>query len=290
LNQHALGFYLRCGMPAASAIRHALSVDVEDWYHDGGAGLAAGTPERVVPNTERLLDLLAAGGSRATFFFLGEVAERHPALVRRVAAEGHEIGSHGYAHRHLSQLLWREFRDDVERSLAILQDITGAAVQGFRAPYFGIKAGVRWPIALLGELELRYDSSILAIDRPPGLELVCPRAPYRHDNGLWEVPVAVLRLLRFWHLPLASGTGLRLLPRRLLRRCIGDFERDVGAGVFYLHPWELDCASPTGPGRGRWLLRLGREHLAERLAGLMEERRFVPIREAFPQVTGQAPQ
>jgi hypothetical protein len=94
----------------------------------------------------------------------------------------------------------------------------------------------------------------------------------------------VLQLLHFWHLPLASGTGLRLLPQRLLRRCISDFERDIGAGVFYLHPWELDSASPTGPGRGRWLLRIGRERLAARLTALLQERAFVPIREAFPQV------
>lgn len=285
MNATAVRFYLRFHMPIVpAAIRHALSVDVEDWYHDGGAVPDAAAPERVAVNTEHLLDLLATHGARATFFFLGEVAERYPGLVRRAMRDGHEIGSHGYAHRHLSRQLWREFRDDVARSIAVLQDVTGVPMHGFRAPYFAIKAGVRWPIALLGELGLRYDSSILPIDRPPGLELVCPRTPYRHDNGLWEVPVAVLQLLHFWHLPLASGTGLRVLPQRLLRRCISDFERDIGAGVFYLHPWELDSASPTGPGRGRWLLRIGRDRLAPRLTALLQEREFVPIREAFPQV------
>jgi polysaccharide deacetylase family protein (PEP-CTERM system associated) len=267
------------------AIRHALSVDVEDWYHDGGGVPGPAAPERLEANMERLLELLAARGVRATFFFLGVLVERYPVLVRRVAAAGHEVGSHGHAHRHLSAQLRHEFRADVARSLAILQDVLGAPVHGFRAPYFAIKAGVRWPIELLAELGLRYDSSILAIDRPPGLELVCPRAPYRHDNGLWEVPVAVLKLLHFWHLPLASGAGLRMLPPRLLARGIARFERDVGAGVFYLHPWELDPASPTGPGRGRWLLRLGRARLAERLDALLRERQFVPIRDAFPAVT-----
>jgi polysaccharide deacetylase family protein (PEP-CTERM system associated) len=267
------------------APRHALSVDVEDWYHDGGIMPANGAAERVGRNTDRLLELLAAHGARATFFVLGEVAERSPQLVRRVVEAGHELASHGYAHRHLSELLWREFRADVARSLDVLQDIGGVAVHGFRAPYFAIKAGVRWPIELLGELGLRYDSSILAIDRPPGLELVCPRCPYRHANGVWEVPVAVLQLLHFWHLPLASGAGLRLLPPRLLRGSIARFERDVGAGVFYLHPWELDPDSPTGPGRGRWLLRVGRDRLAERLGALLSERPFVSIREAFPEVS-----
>jgi polysaccharide deacetylase family protein (PEP-CTERM system associated) len=273
---------------AAPPIRHALSVDVEDWYHDGGLRPGSVASERVVGNTERLLDLLAARGARATFFFLGEVAERYPGLVRRAAAAGHEIGSHGHRHRHLSKLLSHEFRDDVARSLAVLQDVLGAPVHGFRAPYFAIKAGVRWPIGLLGELGLRYDSSILAIDRMPGLELVCSRAPFRHHNGVWEVPVAVLQLLHFWHLPVASGAGLRMLPARLLRSGISRFEKEIGAGVFYLHPWELDPASPTGPGSARWLLRVGRARLAARLDELLQERQFVSISEAFPAVAADS--
>jgi polysaccharide deacetylase family protein (PEP-CTERM system associated) len=263
--------------------RHALSVDVEDWYHDG-AVLAGATGERVEMNTDRLLELCAAAGARATFFVLGEVAARFPALVRRLAAAGHEIGSHGYQHRPLPAMLWREFRTDVQRSLRVLEDATGAPVHGFRAPYFSIKAGVRWPIDVLGELGVRYDSSVLPIDRAPGLELVCPRTPYRHHNGLWEVPVAILQVGAFWYLPLASGSGLRLLPERLMRRIVSRFERDVGAGLFYLHPWELDPASPTGPGRGRWLLRVGRERLSERLGRLLREKTFGPVTSVFPEV------
>lgn len=267
---------------------HALSVDVEDWYHDGEVPVTGTSERRVEANTERLLEMFAAHGARATFFFLGEVAERYPALVRRTAEAGHEIGSHGYRHRPVSDLLSREFRDDVARSLHLLQDLCGKPVLGYRAPYFSIKAGVRWPIDLLAEVGFRYDSSILAIDRPPGLELVSPRAPYRHHNGLWEAPVAILQLFFFWHLPLASGAGLRILPPRLLHWLVHQFERDVGSGVFYLHPWEIDPGSPTGPGAGRWLLRVGRERLIGRLDALLGERKFESIAGTFKMLANDA--
>jgi len=265
-------------------VRHAFSVDVEDWYHDGALN-ADGAESRVERNTMRLLELLAARGIHATFFFLGEVAQRFPQLAREVVAAGHEVGSHGHQHRAVMRLTRGEFRNDVARSLRVIADVTGQPVWGYRAPYFSIKAGVRWPIEILGELGVRYDASILAIDRPPGLELVCPRTPFRHPNGVWEVPVAVLQFLHFWHLPLAGGSGLRLLPPRLLRRWVRRFEHDVGAGVFYLHPWELDMDSPVAPGVGRWLLRVGRRRLAERLDGLLREVRFAPISQVFQQVT-----
>jgi len=269
---------------------HALSVDVEDWYHDGAVPVAEASERRVEVNMERLLELFAARGAHATFFFLGEVAERFPALVRRVAAEGHEIGSHGYRHRRVTDLLHGEFRDDVARSIRLLEDVSGRAVLGYRAPYFSIKAGVRWPIEILREAGLHYDSSILAIDRPPGLELVSPRAPYRHPNGLWEAPVAILRLFFFWHLPLASGAGLRMLPARLLERMVCRFERDVGSGVFYLHPWEIDPGSPTAPGPGRWFLRVGRERLAERLDALLGRRKFESIAATFELQLSSSPE
>lgn len=267
-----------------ASVLHALTVDVEDWYHDGGGASAPRPDSRVEANTLRLLDILAAHGARATFFFLGDVAARCPALVRRVLAAGHEVGSHGHAHRRAMQMTRREFRDDVTRSLRAIEDAAGAPVLGYRAPYFSIKADVLWPIEILAELGLRYDASILAIDRPPGLELVCPRTPFRHPNGLWEVPVAVLQMLHFWHLPLASGAGLRLLPRRLFERTVRQFERDVGAGVFYLHPWEIDPDSPVAPGVGRWLIRAGRARMAERLEALLQSRRFGAVTQVFEEL------
>lgn len=264
---------------------HAFSVDVEDWYHDSVGEAPAAPASRVEANTLRLLDIMAGHGATGTFFFLGDVAERFPALARRVAEAGHEVGSHGYAHRRVMQMTRREFRDDVVRSLRVIEDATGAPVHGYRAPYFSIKSDVGWPIEILAELGVRYDASILAIDRPPGLELVCPRRPFRHPNGLWEVPVAVLQMLHFWYLPLASGSGLRLLPRWLFERTVRQFEREVGAGVFYMHPWELDPVSPTAPGIGRWFIRAGRGGMATRLDGLLRSRRFASIQQVFEELS-----
>lgn len=260
---------------------HALTIDVEDWYHDGGSAPALRDLERVELNTLRLLDLLAQHQQSATFFFLGEVAERYPALARRVAAAGHEIGSHGYRHVRVMEMTRHEFRADVSRSLRVLEDAIGRPIHGYRAPYFSIKADVRWPIEILAELGLRYDASVLSIDRPPGLELVAARHPYRLHNGLWEVPVAILRVFRFWHLPLASGSGLRLLPQSLFERFVRDFEAEVGGGVFYLHPWEIDPESPVAPGLGRWFIRAGRAHLEKRLAALLAGRRFGSVARTF---------
>lgn len=263
---------------------HALSVDVEDWYHDEAVRAAGPLQSRVERNTLHLLDIMGAHGAKGTFFFLGEVAERLPRLVRRVAGAGHEIGSHGYQHRHVMRMTRREFREDVSRSLRVIEDATGGPVRGYRAPYFSIKADVRWPIEILADLGVCYDASILAIDRPPGLELVCPRQPFRHANGLWEVPVAILQLLHFWHLPLASGAGFRLLPRWLVYRGVRQFERSVGPGVFYLHPWELDPHSPAARGAGRWLIRAGRRRFAEKLAAVLDDIAFVPITEVFAEL------
>jgi len=267
-------------------VQHALSVDVEDWHHDSGVD-PGGVGPRVETNTDRLLQLFADYGSRATFFVLGDVAARYPALVRRIAAAGHELGSHGYSHRPVMDLTRRELRDELRASRQAIEDATGVAVKGFRAPYFSIKAEVRWPVDIIHDSGFAYDASILAIDRPPGLELVTSRAPYQLHNGLWEVPVALLRLGR-WHLPLASGAGLRFLPACYIERLLRRFEREVGAGVFYLHPWEVDPLSPTGPGAGRWLLRIGRERLEPRWRQLSQHVQFAAIRDVFAAQLGSA--
>jgi polysaccharide deacetylase family protein (PEP-CTERM system associated) len=269
-------------------MKHALSIDVEDWYHDFLVDSRTPRMSRVEANTMAVLDILEAQGVKATFFFLGDVADRFPALVRRVAAAGNEVASHGYRHYPVTRMTPREFRSDVRRSQHAIEDAIGRSVLGYRAPYFSIKAGVHWPIEILKELGVRYDASMLPIDRPPGMKLACPRRPFRHANGVWEVPVATVQLLTFLHLPLAGGNGLRWLPRGLSRRLLRRFERDVGAGVFYLHPWELDPGSPVAPRLSRWFLRVGRRRVPARLRELLQETPFAPIVEVFAAQLGDA--
>lgn len=272
---------------------NALTIDVEDWYHDA-EGLGDRRPEapaaRVEGNLRRLLDLLEAGGSRATLFFLGEVAEQFPRLVREARERGHEIASHGYGHRPLHALLRREFREQLRRSIDLLSDLTGSSVRGFRAPYFSIRADVGWPVEILAEEGIAYDSSILPIDRAPGLELVTPRCPYRLSSGIWEVPVSVSRYF-FWHLPLLGGFALRALPYGFSRRRLEEFNHEVGPAVIHLHPWEIDPEGPeveSVPALVRGFKRLGRRSLLAKLERLVREVPLGPIATVFPEVAGIA--
>ena len=268
---------------------NALTVDVEDWYHDaeglGGHRLDA-PAARVDRNLRQLLDLFDVAGAKATLFFLGEVAETFPALVREAKQRGHEIASHGYGHQSLRALLQREFRDQLRRSVALLSDLTGTRVRGFRAPYFSIRAGVDWPAEILAEEGIAYDSSILPIDRAPGLELVTPRAPYRLSSGVWEVPVSVSRYV-FWNLPLLGGFALRALPYGFSRRRLTEFNREVGPAVIHIHPWEIDAKGPEAdsiPAFIRAFKRLGRAGLLAKLERLIRDVPLKSIAEVFPQV------
>lgn len=268
---------------------NVLTVDVEDWYHDGEGGLGGRTHERRVErNLMRLLDLFDGSGARATLFFLGEVAVAHPALVRETLRRGHELGSHGYSHRRLPEMLRRELREDLRRSFGEISSLAGKPIAGYRAPYFSIKAGVRWPLEAVAAAGFRFDSSVLPIDRPPGLEVVSPRVPYRIAEGLWEVPIAVNRYW-VWNLPMLGGFALRTLSLGFLRRRLREFNREFGPAVIHIHPWELDEAGPEPAGVSRaisGLKRWGRGGLENKLRDLLSSGRFVAIGQAFPEVLG----
>ena len=267
--------------------RNILTVDAEDWYHDAD-GLARRSVEaprgRVGENLRRLLDLLDECDGHATFFVLGELAATDPALFAEVARRGHEVASHGYHHHPLPALLRREFREEVRRSRAILEDATGSAVNGFRAPYFSIKAGVRWPLEIVRDGGFVYDSSIVPIDRAPGLEVVSPVVPYRPAGvGIWEVPISVTHIL-LWNLPLFGGASLRLLPLGFLERELERFRHEHGPAVLHVHPWELDPEGPEAdsvPRLVRVFKRVGRRQLATRLRHLGRRYGFTSIREGF---------
>jgi polysaccharide deacetylase family protein (PEP-CTERM system associated) len=236
-----------------NAIVNAMSVDVEDYFQVSAfdqvvSRSAWDTHEsRVVANTDRLLTLFADAGVQSTFFVLGWIAERHPLLVRRISAAGHEIASHGYGHQLVYDLTPEAFRADVRRAKRLLEDAAGVEVAGYRAPSYSITERSLWALDVLIEEGYRYDASIFPIrhDRY-GIPDADPRMHVieRPVGRIAEAPPATVRFAGL-HLPAAGGGYFRLLPYAWTRwgiRRLNEAERRPA--VFYLHPWEVDPAQP----------------------------------------------
>ncbi|MDE2198455.1 MAG: DUF3473 domain-containing protein [Rhodospirillales bacterium] len=237
--------------------RNAMSVDVEDYFQvQAFAGVISrddwtSFAPRVEANTDRILELFAQAGIRATFFTLGWVAQRHPALVRRIVAGGHELASHGYGHAPVHTLDAAAFRDDLLRARHLLEDHGGVAVHGYRAPTFSIGPRSPWAYAVLEETGHQYSSSVFPIRHDLYGEPDAPRTAFQPAGGaLWELPMTTVRLLGR-NLPCAGGGYFRLLPYALfrmgLRRVNGMEQRP---GIFYFHPWEIDPGQPRVAGSG----------------------------------------
>jgi polysaccharide deacetylase family protein (PEP-CTERM system associated) len=276
-----------------NGVVNALTIDVEDYFQ---VSLFEGVvsrdtwdaqQSRVAGNTGRLLDLLSARDVKATFFVLGWVAERFPALVRRIADEGHEVASHGYWHRLIYDQTPATFREDVRRAKQVIEDAGGLAVRGYRAPSFSVTPRSLWALDVLAEEGHAYDASIFPIrhDRYglPG----APRHPYRVRCGraaLIEAPASTVRIAGVT-LPIAGGGYFRLLPFAWTRAGIARVNRDEGRPVvFYLHPWEIDPDQPRLPvnwiGRVRHYRNLHRT--AARLEALLRQFAFGRLCDVLP--------
>lgn len=231
---------------------HLFSIDVEEHFQATAFDRVVARedweryPSRVEANTERLLELLGRTGARATCFVLGWVAQRQPALVRRIAGAGHEVASHGWWHRKLTQLTPEQFRQEVRDSKRLLEDLTGHPVVGFRAPSFSIVPGGEWAFDVLLEEGYTYDSSLFPIRRPDYGYPAAPAVPHRirrPAGTLLELPLATASVLGL-RLPAAGGGYLRQLPYPLIRAAARHAEARRMPGMFYIHPWEVDPGQP----------------------------------------------
>ena len=243
-------------MPVAP-ITNALTIDVEDYFQVSAFAPYIARSEweqrecRVVRNVSRILDLLAAQDTRATFFTLGWIAERYPDLIRRIVREGHELASHGYGHERASDLDEAGFSQDIRRAKALLEDLSGTAVTGYRAPSFSIGTGNLWAFDCLARAGYLYSSSIYPIRHDHYGMPDSPRFAYRVDAGLLEVPITTLRVFNR-NLPSSGGGYFRLLPYALSRWMLRRVNADDGqAAIFYFHPWEIDVGQPRIPGIDR---------------------------------------
>jgi polysaccharide deacetylase family protein (PEP-CTERM system associated) len=279
---------------------NALTVDVEEYFHPNAMDDAVqpdeweALPHRVEHNTQRILDLLGELDVRATFFVLGWVAERWPSLVREIARRGHEVASHGYAHRLVYKLGPEGFRDDVRRGKRVLEDALGRRVLGFRSASWSIIASTLWAFDILIEEGFEYDSSIFPVHHDiygiPGFS----RFPVKLSCGageILEIPPSTVRLLgNNW--PVAGGGYFRLFPYALTRWAIARINaRDNAPAMVYVHPWELDSGQPRLP--AKWTTRLRQyanlDATELRLRRLVADFDFAPIGEAMASMCAAAP-
>jgi peptidoglycan-N-acetylglucosamine deacetylase len=229
-----------------------LQIDVEDWYCDMDPKDWERCEPRVVAATERLLAMLAETRNKATFFVLGYVAERFPGLIKEIATAGHEIGSHGYGHRRITDQTPHEFEEDVRRSKTVLEGISGACIKGYRAPQFTVMKRTEWALDILQALGFVYDSSIFPVATPlygmPGAPLFPYeiRSPDREGRGsLLEIPLSVyVAPVLGKRVPVAGGFYLRFFPYAFVRHALQKIERTGGPAVCYIHPWEIDPGKP----------------------------------------------
>ena len=227
-----------------------MTIDVEDYFQVEAFASTIqrsdweSLPRRVERNTERLLQILGDSGIEATFFVLGWVAERHPDLVRRVVAAGHEVASHGCSHVRVDCQSPEEFRDDIRRSKQVLEDLAGVPVRGYRAPTFSIGGASKWAHAILAEEGYRYSSSVYPVKHDLYGTPEAPRTPFSPVPGMLEIPLTAVRMLGI-DIPASGGGYFRLLPYHLTSGLLNRARRvNRSPAVFYLHPWEIDPEQP----------------------------------------------
>jgi polysaccharide deacetylase family protein (PEP-CTERM system associated) len=232
-------------------LRNALSVDVEDWFQVGAFENTIdradwdGLNRRVEANTDACLAMFANAGIKATFFTLGWVAHRHPRLIRRIVEQGHELASHGWDHARVFTLTPEQFRDDLAKTRACLEDAGGAAVTGYRAPSFSIDKRTPWAHPILAEAGYTYSSSVAPVVHDHYGWPEAPRFAFAPVSGsdFLELPVTTARL---GGRTLAAGGGgfFRLLPYQFSRWAVRQVNAEAQSAIIYFHPWEIDPGQP----------------------------------------------
>lgn len=273
---------------------NALSVDVEDWFQVSAFEAVIdrstwdGLECRVERNMDLLLDLFERRRVRGTFFTLGWIAERYPQVVARAHAAGHEIASHGYAHRLVSGLTREQFAADLVRTRGALEAAApGCRVAGFRAPSFSFTRATPWAFQELRAQGYAYSSSVFPVKHDRYGIPDFPRRPVRltdaQGRSLWEFPMTTWRVLGR-NVPVSGGGWLRALPPALIHRGIRRVNRDGVPAVLYLHPWELDPAQPrvpAAPRMARFRHYLNLDRTLARLDGLLQTFPWAPMAEVL---------
>lgn len=233
-----------------SDVLNAMTVDVEDFFHVSAFESVISPSQwkdyqpRVDTNTRRLLDLFAKKEVKSTFFVLGWVAERYPDLIKEIHSQGHEVASHGYAHKRVILLSRDEFLQDVKRSKNHLEDLLGEQIIGYRAPSFSIGYSNEWAFEVLAELGFKYSSSTYPVKHDLYGTPDWPRFAYNRPENIIEIPIPTLRLMGK-QIPIGGGGYFRLYPYKVTQKLVSKYLRQEKQPYsFYFHPWEIDADQP----------------------------------------------
>ena len=272
-------------MSSNSTITNVLSFDIEDWFHMVEIDAVADPdtwpdlPSLVVEETQWIVQTLAEAEIKATFFMLGWVAERYPQLAKLIADAGHEIGTHSYWHRKVFDLTPESFRDDLKRSIDVIESASGKKVIGFRAPSFSITPGTEWAFDVMHELGLKYDASLFPARRGHGgypcsqQSHIFTAAP--SGKPMPELPMSMMHYGPF-RLPFSGGGYLRLLPLWAICRGFAQLNSIGEPAVVYLHPRDFapDCPRVSMPLHRRFKCYVGLKHTKEKLKALLKRFKF----------------
>jgi peptidoglycan-N-acetylglucosamine deacetylase len=265
---------------------NALTVDLEDWYHVCGSGETSDWSRwdryesRVTRSTDRILSLLRACGAQATFFALGYLAEREPALLRAIVREGHEVAAHGHFHRRVFEMTPREFEEDLVRALDAIAAASGVKAVGYRAPEWSVRPHTLWALSVLRKRGILYDSSMVPLTRMGDRSF--PRTPCRFgtEHGtILEFPLTTARCFGEG-IPFTGGLPMRLTPYFYL---VSKIRRMNGTGrpaLVYIHPWEFDPEQPrlVLPWSRKFMHYFNLAATPRKVAGLLKHHRFASVR------------
>lgn len=264
---------------------NGLTVDLEDWYHicgveDYSDPLQWGSYEnRIIKNTDKILNLFRLYNIKATFFVLGYIALKEPDLIKTIKGEGHEIATHGFYHRRVFEMTEREFEEDVGKSISIISSIIKSKVLGFRAPEWSIRKETPWALKILRKLGILYDSSMVPLTRMGSRNF--PHYPCKLDTdygAIWEFPLTTVRL--FWErLPFTGGLPLRMFPYFYILSKIQRINRGGYPAIVYIHPWEFDMEQPhiDLPFSRKFMHYFNIKATPKRVEGLLRHLKFAPI-------------
>jgi polysaccharide deacetylase family protein (PEP-CTERM system associated) len=273
-----------------SDVLNAMTVDVEDFFHVSAFESVISPSQwkdyqpRVDTNTRRLVDLFAKKEVKSTFFVLGWVAERYPDLIKEIHSQGHEVASHGYAHKRVILLSRDEFLQDIKRSKNHLEDLLGEQIIGYRAPSFSIGYSNEWAFEVLAELGFKYSSSTYPVKHDLYGTPDWPRFAYNRPENIIEIPIPTLRLMGK-QIPIGGGGYFRLYPYKVTQKLVSKYLRQEKQPYsFYFHPWEIDADQPrlkNAPLKSRFRHYVNLHRTEAKLIRLLDDFNWSTMRDVF---------